>query len=384
MSLDTNDQLDKRGGKPLLNRSFDPKLGAYINHYDQGVSARETLPAQSYGLLNLELGNERNVGEARFKKDVATFVALNNRDRHQGENELDRFAVSILERRETLNHQTLPALSFLDLDVKIESVDTANNHWVIRTATAFIPLHRKYVDDELGLPIDIVEEVIDIVANPNPPTNTPGAYYQVQQVDGLRGIKTTIGIVGYDVTKFNRTYFDDFSFGFPAILYAGTPSNGFIASQRRSIFKLDLRVRNAFTAKVHAKVIETLLTATEMTALIAVPAAASWPSAGHLGDDTHLADIFTPIAQDLSYDGLLFSFHVNNVLNDAFNPTATTNSADTYYGAGVVVDNPSFAATNYTASQYIANIGNYVTAQEFIKPWKYGLYWRRRIQVKLM
>ncbi len=418
-TLDTSDKVFQKHGKALESRSFNSELGAWIVSWNYELDNGHALPVFTYGLVDQKIENERNISRARITIDNATFVQLTNKTREQAENILREFAVSWVETREVLNHQNFPALEFLSLGAECTSINTANNLWKIRTATAWLALTEKKYDEELGLAITITREVIDLQAGGYAlPANTAGNFYEEVKVDTRRAIRTTTTIDSYNAVSNpnpGKDVYADEQYSFPAILAHHVHATGVFnvaaaleyntrleAANKRSVFWININVREAFTAPVMMRIVEEIITPAQLAVLKSVGAVnvtayganAGFYAAtltGDLGTSTTRAKLFVPRPRDINYDGLLFNLHIPNVLTDGFFDAggggsdtriiATTAVGDTYYGA--VTEELTVLPSFPTASAYIALIGSAVCIEDSISMWKHGAFKRKRVIIQL-
>lgn len=285
--------------------------------------------------------------------------------------ELKRFADSYTVTKTRQANTTLTGTGLLTVEQDLKEHNPANWLSDVITVPSWATRNKHEVDAELGLAVTITESVV--AHGTARPTNTTGAFYEQRQVDSQRDILTAITLDG-GVGTFNRTTYETIQFTFPGIFLGYSANNGFLPGNRRSIFQFNPNIRSPFTAPTKATVNETLVTAATAATLLA-----SSPNGN--GTSTQTAVLWTVKPRDLQYSGVLFSVNVPNVLVDAQSITATTSSDDSYYGA--ITETYTTIASSPTMTAYVAAIGTTKAIEDFVKPWKYGLFWRRIVTIDL-
>lgn len=399
----TTDNLGNLFYKCLQSNRWDLENRGYVQLHDQEVP-HSTLPvAIVENIVKAEVENKGNVAKSRRLTEVLTPEGVV--DKHEGSawevlrEFADRWTTTKTNRGDyttgtVANSGAGFTLGFSEAD----EFNPANWHRDDITVTAWGTRTRNYYDEELGLKMTETRSVVG--HGTALPTSTPGAFYSQQQVDAGRDILTTIGIDGYSETKFDRTTYQTKQFTFPALLASwdgdethdpvvpdwvdghGWLSSAFEEGNARSVFQITIFTREAWTEGVLAEVNETLITASDAATLFASSPSGSFGSGTDLGTSTTRARIFNPRPRDLVYNGLMFEFHVQNVLCDGTTITATSSSDDEYYGPSKV-EAFSFPSSNISATAYIALIDSKVCVEDTITPWKFGLYMRRRQYIKL-
>ena len=185
----------------------------------------------------------------------------------------------------------------------------------------------------------------------------------------------------------DRTYYDTVQMTWPRLL-VGTnaatcynPQNAFQPQQRRSLFLMTPNLRSPVSELCSARVVENFITAATVATL-----EASTPSG--LGSATQRAELWSPRTADLIYDGFLFSLNIPDVICDAVNLVATTNSEDTYYGSSIT-DTFTGRASTPTYSQYATmqaadgGKGQEVCIEDSVQPFRSGLWRRKRVYVRV-
>lgn len=359
--------------KTLKSEGFNLELRCYTRELNTEVPHGTALVPIIFDVLESAIKNDPpHVHKSRQQGLIATAASTVVDTFLNGAwDELKRFADSYTITKTRQANTTLTGTELLVVQQELKEHNPANWLSDVITVPSWATRNRHDFDEELGLAVTLTESVV--AHGTAVPANTTGAFYSQRQVDSQRDIRTAITLDG-GVGVFNRTTYETTQFTFPAIFISAGGSDGFLSEQGRSIFQINPVIRAPFTALVSAKVIDTIITQAELTVLLA-----STPTG--IGSATQKAKLFEVKPNDLHYDGVLFSVNVPNVLVDAQSITATSNSSDTYYGS--IVDTFTITDSTPTASAYIASIGNEQAVEDTVKPWKYGLYWRKRVTIIL-
>lgn len=152
------------------------------------------------------------------------------------------------------------------------------------------------------------------------------------------------------------------NYTFPAYVKAVAIQSTFFpdAATPRTVFGVNIDVRDGFTAAVPAEVRISFHAAAP-----AVPAVTVLQPSG------------------ASYNGVLFSFNVQNVLMDSFHLTGNTHSEDEHWGF-VIETTPTYNASSPSASAYLDMIGELRLVSYDISPWKFGLWKKEEIWLKML
>ena len=145
-------------------------------------------------------------------------------------------------------------------------------------------------------------------------------------------------------------------FRFPSVLLNFVTSSGFSPQSRKSWFSLGSNRRDGFTKLISAKV--------KIEILLAKPT------------PIDPEKLFQIIPNNLVYNGMLFNVNEQAVLNNDGHLTASTHSADTYYGFGFETYKYKASKPSATAYAKAVNKKDYVQISETNTPWKYNT-WRR-------
>lgn len=188
-------------------------------------------------------------------------------------------------------------------------------------------------------------------------TLTPGTQSQLQLKGPKRFLKTVRTL--QDWSTWERESFDTIDFTFPQLLLGYATSATFVKQQLRTAFKLDLSLRPAFSARVRARIVETL----------------------HAVQPTE-ETLFNFRYSNIGYDGVLFNVPRFEALTEALVLTANTNSLDTYYG--FTAESYSIDASTPALTTYQGMIGDEVCISDRCVPLgRYCLIKRTRVYINL-
>lgn len=350
----TTDPLLSHDFKSLQSVEFDTEFNRYVTRIDREVPHGSSLPSASASVLRPVIKNERNTTKSRLSYGIpGSSVSVPEKTFQAKVPERFVCAASKASSQALASASVTPA--FKTLSDRIVPIDAYNAQRVTETVADFTSLTSVETDDD-GVLITVAESVV--AKGTAVPANTSTTKYSQIDLDCQHALlrAVTAGLT------WTRTYYKTIDFRFPGLL--STPDDNdldafFIPQQRRTVFKSNFTVRPAFTARVHAKVVETV--SAEPTAYGSLTA------------------LFNPIPQDIVYDGTLFSVNVRDVLNDAFNLTATTNSEDAYWGYAVEsLDVPASTMSLATYLGYITPSPVWACIGDDTIPWKHGFY--KRVQ----
>jgi len=369
---------------------FDLESRAYVRLTDQEVPHASAASTISYGVVEAQVKNERNQHRSRRLTTVATSqVTVTDKVLGTAWDQLQRFAVSWTVTKDMVSSSSVPTSGLYVVVGENREHNPSNFKRDIYTVSAWQTLTRYEDDAETGLRFTVVESVVADSATM--PTSTATAFYDQRQVDSERAILTTITIP----SAFDRTTYQTIQFTWPALLAVWDGSDVPVAATAsdiitgstveeatgRTVFFLNVPLRESFTELTHVKVREQIITASAAATLRdAAENTAAFGTTIDLGSDTQRARIWNPRPRDFSYDGLMVDLRISNVLSDEITLPFAAASGDTYYGYGFS-ESFTIPASNITASAYTALVGSIVCIEDQIEPWKYGLYKRRRTTV---
>lgn len=384
MANSTEDNSNANEWKDLHGVDFSLQFRGYTQTRNVGVPHNTVATTIVFHVVDAKVVNDpNNVHKSRkITTTVVTPSTVVDNFLNSAWDELKRFAPSYTITKTRQANTTLTASGFLKLNQDVIEHNPANWFSDLIEVPSWQTLTRVEVDDELGMPMTIVESVI--AHSTGAFTNTLTTFYERRQVDAERDILTTRSIA----SEFSRTSTESIQFTWPGIFLGYTGEATFIAAQGRTYFQFLPEIRSPFTELTQVGVLENLVTAAQLSTLLA-----STPSG--LGNSTTMAELFKVRPRDIQYDGILFNIHIPNVLTDHYEGTeltpigdwpaivATTNSADSFWGDEVVADTAIIQPSEPTALEYLDMIGDAVCIQDNIKPWKYGLYWRQRVTCEI-
>lgn len=403
--MTTTDNSGNVKYKSLVSRRWDLELCGYVVHEDQSVPHR-TAPTTIATTIVLAIAeNEKNVHKTR--KITETLTPVDVIDKHEGCNwqVLQEFADEWTETKFVNNSSTPSQMAtssagYLLGFSETKEINPSNwKHDDIRVL-AWGTRTRDYWDEELGI---LINETRSVVAHGTSlPTPTTISWPAQVQADEARDIRTVlVPIAG----AYTRTWVSTIQYSFPTLLAywngseadAPVPANGLIFTSAfeednaRSVFKIIVQLRESFTQDVYATFTEDMLTSADAALLTAAAEnTTAFGSGGDLGSSTPgaptKARIFNPRPRDISYDGLMFTLRVPNVLCDSYlgaaKIVATANSEDEYYGPSKS-EEFEFPPSNITATAYVALIDSYVCIKDEVTLWKFGMYKRLRVKIKI-
>lgn len=391
-SLTTTDNAGNLAFKALITDRFDKDERAYVRSYDQQVPHGSVPTALAYGVLDAGVFNDpEDVHKSRKRTSLVTVQATLT-DTYLGTawEELKRFADRWTVTKINANSDVLPAQSLLQVLANKVARNTINWQYDLITVNAWETRTRREYDDELGLEVTIVESVVLASSSLTAPTAT--VWSEQRQVDSIRAIRTTYTLP----LEYSKTHYETISYTFPAMLTKYTVPDTydhalglvfrsfFEEQQKRTVFLIDVNLREAFVAPVLARVVEEIITEAALTTLLSSINVAAYGTTLDLGTATTRARLFAARPRDINYSGFMFSLNVTNVLCEGQTITATTNSLDLYYGNSKV-EQFTYLSSNIIPSAYVALADGIkeVCIEDFVKPWRHGLYWRRRVMIKL-
>lgn len=400
----------------LESVTFDLENCAYVRLTDQQVEHGADATNIVYGVLDASVKNERNQHKSR-KLTLAATLQVDVVDYVLGSawSVLQRFAKgwTITKSMEETGAEPTPLAavgSVPSLTGSAEMREKNPSNWKQETIVvrAWQTLTTKKYDEELGVLITIVESVV----LPSHALDTPTAtsWSEQVQVDERHAILTTYTLA----SAWTRSVYETINYTFPALLASWdgnpanapvapdwTPGSGWVstpqleATNGRSVFIFYIQTRPAFSAPVHARIYEEIITAAEATTLLGIGAAnvIAWGSTGStgfyttplsqdLGTTALRANLYYPRPRDISYSGLMFGLNIPNVICDGDTLTATSHSSDTYYGPDIG-ESFTYPDSYPSLTDYLALIGDTVCIQDDITPWRSGLYKRRRVLIHL-
>ncbi len=243
---------------------------------------------------------------------------------------------------------------FGDLLRTTKQVDELHEELEVVHSPAFTQLPGYEEETEWSFPVDTLRSIVALGTSQSP---VSGFDISIEPLDTLHALKTTKG-----VTTASQEFYELTKFTYPSLLTLTSASltSAFAVPQGRSYFQVNAVIRDAFELLVPAK-FNVTFTSTAQTP----------PS------------LFQPLSQTLHYDGIMWRFYAPNVINDGFTLTATTNSADTFWGS-VVVEARAFPASPTSLTAYTALVGTYAAVSFKSEFWKYGLWKNTTISVPIL
>lgn len=380
------DNTDAISWKDLKSREFSLDLRSYVQTTNQEVPHATAPTTIASGVFDARVVNDPpDVHKSRKLTTTQTAASTVVDKKNNGAwGELQRFAAEYTVTKSMKTAATLGAHGFLIVVEDLNEHNPSNWKSDIISVSSWQTLTRYEWDEQLGLLLTIVESVV--ATETAVPASTKTVFVEQRQVDDQRDIRTTISLP----STFDRTTTENIQYTFPGLFRGYLSSATLINPQGRTYFEFIPDVRPPFGALPQAQVRDNLVTAAELAVLLV-----STPTL--LGTDSLMADVFYPIPTDINHNGLLVKIDIPNVLTDWYEGVgepepgadfesilATTNSADVFYGGAVVdqiVIRPSIPT--YLEYQAMVDSEDYFCVQDNIKPWKYGLFWRQRVMIKM-
>jgi len=211
------------------------------------------------------------------------------------------------------------------------------------------------IDGETNTPVSTKTQ---LVATPSLPiTQVAGKYITFTPQNNYCGVLTTVELVNY--ASITQTIKNPENFTFPRLVF-GVTYDSLTAQGGNVRIILTWNERAEFSA----------MTDTEIVTTYYDPAS---PPAEPTIE-------YAPIFKNLSYDGVFYNVGKGGVLNDAITiPAFTTGTENPAWGY-VVEGAVSWAASNISATQYMALTGSTARVVGRVRePWKYNL-WRQTIK----
>ncbi len=373
-----SDNTKATDGKTLVSWRWDVAARGTVKTETTSQYHGQSLP--SLGADELQATTEaKNVHTTSLSVETVTPQTLNDKVLGTDWSTLQRFADewTVVKTRQSAATLTAGTLSVGASQVE-QDFPASWAHDTI-TVSAWVTRTRIENDDTLGVPVTINEMVV--APGDALPSNTGLKIYSKQEVDTWHAIQRE-EVVGDGTTAWTRTFYTCEPYSFPGVLTGFTTASAFEEINKRSLLVITANVRQGFNMDVYHKHIETLVSTSEVATLIA-----STPLGD--GSSSALAALVQPVTKDLSYNGVLFSVNVGNVLcNDgtgANKLTASTDPADEYYGT-TLVDEFEYTATDITATEYASLVsgGAWHPIRDTLMPWKAGYYIRRRTFIKFL
>lgn len=394
----TTDNSGNVAWKPLKSDRFDLDLRGYVVRLDGEVPHAHAATTISSNIVLAEVENQRDVHKSRKIYETLTPSTVVDAELGTAWEELRRFADKWTVTKTMVANSTMPAAAFKQVLVVKKEHNPANWKYDLIVVNAWETRTRQYVDEEWGIQFTVTESVV--LHGTAIPTDTVGKFYAQRQVDLMHDILTETTI-GDGTTAYERRYLDQLQYTYPALLAAWNGSETtapvvlsegviltgyFEESNLRSVWNVNVPLREAFTEMAYVQIHEKVMTAAQVEALRTLASIPSWNiapygSGADLGTDATLARLFTPRPRDISINGVMLQLHVPNVLTDAYSYNITSNIDDEYYG--FATEAIAWPASNITATAYIALIGATVCIADNITPWRGGSYMRRRVYIKV-
>ncbi len=396
--MTTSDNPNNPNYKGQISQRWDLDLRGFVTKTDMQVPPNTDIARPpDTDVLDEQLVNERNVHKAR----LITETMLQSEtvvDKFLGTawEQLQRFAVSWTVEKDLVSISSVPTAGFYIVVGENREHNPASFKLDIYTVSAWQTLTSYEFDHDLGLLMTKVESVV--AHGTAVPASTSTVGYEQRQVDSHRDILTSYTLP----SAFDRTTYRSDQYTWPALLAVWDGTDGaagitpavaadlvgvstFEEGPERTVFKLKVPLRDAFTEMTEMRVREEIISAATAATLLGAGAdnTATFGTTTDLGSSTGTvkrARLWNPRPRDYRYDGLMVEYRLSNVLTDAMTLSFSANGSDTYYGS-TATDSFSIPATNITATAYKALIGSTVCIEDSIEPWKYGMYRRRRVTV---
>lgn len=359
--------------KPLETLQWDLDLRGYVRTRNTSVPHATALVAFSHGVVESRIENQTNVHKSRkIVAETTTQSTVVDKKLGTAWGELQDYAPSWTVTKDMVSTSSVPTSGFLVVMGENNEHNPSNFKQDVITVPSWSTRVTKVWDEEFGKQVTITRTVV--AAGTSVPSTTTASWSIQRQVDDERAIQETTAFVG-GAGSGDRTYYDTVNMSWPALFESYDKDNAFEEQQRRSIFQFTPNIRAAFSGPCNARVVETLITESDMTTLVS-----STPSGA--GSSTVRAALWLPKTRDLVYQGYLFNLNIPNVITNAHSIPATTNSEDTYYGYPITDTFYGLASSpDYTA--YLALIGTEVCIEDSVRPSKGGLWMRKRVYVKV-
>ena len=355
-------------GKALNSNMFDLESCAYVKVTRTMVPHNTAPTAYAYGILESRVENSPDdTTKSRLVVQTATQqVSVVDKQLEYAWGELQRFAPNSTVTKDVINGSSVPAGGFLVVVGENKEINPNNFKRTVVTVPSWSTRVVRRYDEQLGVPV--VETLSVVAAGTALPASTSTSWSTLKQVDDERAIQSSV--VVNSGAAWSRTTYETINMSWPALFRGYTPGNGFEPQQRRSIFTFNPDIRAAFSGPCNVKTVEELITAAAAATL-----EASVPSGN--GSATQRAELWLLKPQDIVYNGVLFDLNVPNVICNALNIAASTNSEDTYYGYPIT-DTYTGVASSPTYTQYAAAIGTEKVIEDSIRPFEGGNYIRTR------
>jgi len=396
----TTDNTGNVPWKPLVSQRWSLDDRGFVTKEDGEVPHRTQPFPPVFTEVESVTQNERDVHKTRRIVEKLLPQPVVDRTLGTAWGELERFAESWTRTKTMDADNTIPpspSLPPLEMFYVVVWENTehnpANYKKDVVVVSAWEPRTTLLYDDELGLPITLVESV---VANTNGvppalPAPTATAWSTIREVDYWRSIKSAYTLTGAYV----RVTYDTIQYTFPAVFGGLTLVSSFEAANERTVWQITPQVRPAFTVPVYQTIYEELITAAQANTLqtsadnvvpfgsAPMPSSVTVPT-GDLGTAALRARLFNPKPIDIGYNGLQVELHVPNVLTDEMSFTFTTSGSDTYYGPGIV-ETVFVPATEVSATMMLglAASRKVICVEDTIDSWKHGMFMRRRAFIKV-
>lgn len=380
-----SDNTSNITGKTLLSRRFERELCAHVQTQVTKVPHGTAPTTLTFGVFEASIETQDNTTKSS-KVDLVKvdWVTVSDKQLEYAWGELQGYAPSSTTTATMVNASSVPAGGFLVGTGRNEMVNAANFKQTVVSVPSWSNRVVKSYDDALGVEVLLTRSVVDPSAAL--PATTGASWSQMRQVDDVHGILETTTLPG-GAGSADRTYYDTVQMTWPRLLVGTTdvqcynPQNAFEPQQRRSLFLMTPNLRSPVSELCNARVVENFITAAQVATL-----EASTPSG--LGSATQRAELWSPRTVDLLYDGYLFSLNIPDVICDAVNLPASTNSLDTYYGYPKT-DTFYGRASSPTYTQYAVmqaadgGRGQEVCIEDSVSPFRSGLWRRKRVYVRV-
>lgn len=333
--------LNEKKGKDISTN------GEEHTDYIQEVQNEMPLPATPFGRVENKL-SPINTTRAQWQaKDVTEF-----RERVDKTSLMQDY---ICSTKKTIQVQkagigpTSPKYRLLNSTVEdLDGIhERKTDEWV---EPKFTTLNEHFREPILQYQVDVTRKIV-----PNGtllPDLVAGTEVTLKDLDCKRALQTTRTLnIGEPVE-----IWQEMKFRFPSVLLNFVTSSGFSPQSRKSWFSLGSNRRDGFTKLISAKV--------KIEILLAKPT------------PIDPEKLFQIIPNNLVYNGMLFNVNEQAVLNNDGHLTASTHSADTYYGFGFETYKYKASKPSATAYAKAVNKKDYVQISETNTPWKYNT-WRR-------